>query len=318
MNNKIQIIRGLSIITVVLGHNLILGDIGIIIRPFMNFPVAIFIFLSGYLTRVNIPDLKSFYKKRLTKILVPYVTWSIIYTVAFGRIMEFPVRFLTANTCDIYYYIFIYSIFVLITPLINKLAKSKYRWVGYLITPVSIIITRYLVFIFGITLPFGISSFFFTNWFIYYYLGILIGNKMLSVNINFTKSCIFHLISIVISMAEGFIWNYYGSYDLATTQIKLGSILTSVTFILITYNYFNSDIELFKNKPVKNTIIRYGDASFGIYLSHILVMCFLGYIPYYNDLFFLIKFVIVSVVSLACVIIGKKILGKKFSWMLGL
>lgn len=51
-DKKIQILRGIAIIAVVAIHT-VRGDISIIIRPFINFAVAMFIFLSGYLTKIE-------------------------------------------------------------------------------------------------------------------------------------------------------------------------------------------------------------------------------------------------------------------------
>ena len=64
MNKKIQILRALAIIAVVCIHTVPRNDIGIVLRPFMNFSVALFIFLSEYLTKFPIKSIKEFYKKK--------------------------------------------------------------------------------------------------------------------------------------------------------------------------------------------------------------------------------------------------------------
>ncbi len=89
MNKKIQVLRGISIIAVVLIHTDVEGLVAIFTRPFINFCVATFIFLSGYLTSLNIPNVKSFFKKRLLKMIVPYTIWSIIYTIAYSNYSNF-------------------------------------------------------------------------------------------------------------------------------------------------------------------------------------------------------------------------------------
>lgn len=68
-NNKVQIIRGIAIISVVCIHCLPLNSIQIFVGPFLNFGVATFLFLSGYLTKKNCFNIK----KRVTKVLIPYV-----------------------------------------------------------------------------------------------------------------------------------------------------------------------------------------------------------------------------------------------------
>ena len=63
-NPKIQIIRALAIIAVVMIHTCQNGIMQVYTRPFINFAVATFLFLSGYLTDISNIDIKEFYKKR--------------------------------------------------------------------------------------------------------------------------------------------------------------------------------------------------------------------------------------------------------------
>lgn len=46
----LQAVRGLAIDAVVLIHCLPVSDVTVVLRPFLNWGVAAFIFLSGYLT----------------------------------------------------------------------------------------------------------------------------------------------------------------------------------------------------------------------------------------------------------------------------
>lgn len=79
----LQAIRGASIAAVALIHCLPQEAWVIAVRPFLNFAVAAFIFLSGYLTPMGRtrPPL-PFYKKRAGKIAPPYVLWSAFYLLA--------------------------------------------------------------------------------------------------------------------------------------------------------------------------------------------------------------------------------------------
>src|SRR5665647_1477794 len=88
-----QIIRGICIVFVVLIHcKSGIGyektpidswnfDYWIIMRQFINFPVAIFIFLAGYF--VNIEKVKessrSFIRNRIVRLLIPFLIWSTFY-----------------------------------------------------------------------------------------------------------------------------------------------------------------------------------------------------------------------------------------------
>lgn len=62
MNKKMQIVRALAICAVVMIHSNDGGVIGVGVRPFINFAVAMFIFCSGYLTKLDNSNLLGFYK----------------------------------------------------------------------------------------------------------------------------------------------------------------------------------------------------------------------------------------------------------------
>ena len=78
-NENIQFLRGIAILAVVIIHSSMPDRLRVVIRPFVNYAVALFIFLSGYLTNIDISDKKNFMKKRIIKVIVPYIIWSIIF-----------------------------------------------------------------------------------------------------------------------------------------------------------------------------------------------------------------------------------------------
>ncbi len=49
-NQYLQAVRGVAIAAVVLIHCLSQYDVAVALRPFLNWAVAVFLFLSGYLT----------------------------------------------------------------------------------------------------------------------------------------------------------------------------------------------------------------------------------------------------------------------------
>lgn len=60
---KIQLLRGLAIIAVVFIHNTPTGMSQVYLRPFMNFSVGLFLFLSGLLTNFKKVSLLKRLKK---------------------------------------------------------------------------------------------------------------------------------------------------------------------------------------------------------------------------------------------------------------
>ena len=91
----LQAVRGLAIAAVVLIHCLPQEAASVALRPFLNFAVAAFVFLSGYLTpRERTADAGAFLRRRIGKITAPYVVWTVLYLVARGALT--PLTVLTA------------------------------------------------------------------------------------------------------------------------------------------------------------------------------------------------------------------------------
>lgn len=309
-SNNIQILRGIAIIAVVFIHNTPDGLMQILCRPFLNFCVGIFIFLSGMLSNSS----KWNPRKRITKVVIPYAIWSLVYVVMYQykNWTEIPVIYfkalLTGNAAAIMYYIFVYCEFTLLIPLIDRLAKSKYRYLGFLISPIEIIIMRLIPLIAGyelnryIEVIKGVSC---LVWFTYYYLGYMLGNGLIKLKSSTPILIGYWSIAIVLQIAEGFWYFSMGELNCGT-QVKLTSILAGSIFMMLAYRFLESrkkyDIRLLK---------LLGDCSFGVYFSHLAVMAVLGIVPYYADLvFYPLNAVLAVIFSLICVLIGRRVLGK--------
>ena len=72
-------------------------------------------------------------------------------------------------------------------PLIDRIARSKYKYLGFLISPLEIIFIRLIPLITGyqmneyFKIVMSISC---LGWFTYYYLGYLLGNKIIQLQIS--------------------------------------------------------------------------------------------------------------------------------------
>lgn len=319
-NNMIQIFRALSIIAVVMIHTTPSGEWQVFCRPFINFSVATFLFLSGYLTKIENDNWFAFCKKRIIRVIIPYIIWTIFYTLppifSGDGILVIVKNLITAKATVAMYYIFVYIQFVLLTPWLAQLAKSKHRHWGWLIAPISMIIFKYSGLLTGIE-PNAYVSLLWSDvclgWFTYYYLGLLLGNRIIKPDYSLTTLILLYLVSILLQMAEGYGWLLLGEANCGT-QVKLTSFLTSTLFLLIVYTLLNKpDIDV-KSKFLRSL----GDYSFGIYLCHIMVIMVLRRIPYYTTLSYPFTSFMVVLISWGCCYIGNKICGKKISGWLGL
>ncbi len=151
----IQAVRGLAIAAVVLIHCLPQEAASVTLRPFLNFAVAAFVFLSGYLTpREKAADADTFLRRRLGKIAAPYVVWTILYLVARGAFAPLTVltAFVVGGSAQLYYLV-VYLQLVLLTPLLFRLlGQPVVRAALYAVTPLTLCV-RYALSVVGISLP---------------------------------------------------------------------------------------------------------------------------------------------------------------------
>lgn len=180
-NDRVQLLRAISIIAVVLIHTSPHGVLQPLSRPFINFAVATFFFLSGYLTCIENDNWGKFFKKRILRVLIPYVIWTVLYCIVkkAWSLDQLLYNLVTAKASVMFYFILIYIQFVLLTPLIGKLAKSRYRWMGWCIAPIATLVFRYYPLLSGSEYPTMIKIMMGNcclTWFTFYYLGILLGN----------------------------------------------------------------------------------------------------------------------------------------------
>ncbi len=308
---KIQILRGIAMISVVAIHSIPAGLTSVFLRPFLNFSVGLFLFLSGMLSTKE----KWHPWKRIWKVAIPYVIWTLIYACYNSRasLTAIPINFVKAlvvgNSAPMMYYIFVYCTFTLLIPLIDKLARSKYKYVGFSIAPIEILVMRLLPLITGYlpqsTILNVVLKLSFVGWFTYFYLGYLLGNHIIQNKLSYRNLLILLGISIVLETLEGYWHLSMGSRDCGT-QLKLTTLLTSTVTVLLAYQYIDSE-KIGSSKFLKHL----GDRSFGVFFSHILVHLLLREIPYYADfVIFPLNAVVTLLISFGVCVLGKKLLGR--------
>lgn len=286
-------------------------------RPFINFSVATFLFLSGYLTKSKNANRYAFYKKRIIRVIVPYVIWTILYSlpsiINYGG-KTLLINLLTAKASVPLYYIFVYIQFVILTPYLCKLVQSKYKFIGLVIAPISVIIFKYYELYSGIEFNEYIKLFWSDcclGWFTFYYLGLLLGNNLIRQRLSLKTLSTFYFLSILLQIAEGYYWYSLGEINCGT-QLKLTSILTSSLFCLIIYGIIQNKITL------KNKFLRLlSDYSFGIYLCHMMIIKLLSLCAYYSMIPYPINSAIVIVISWGCCYIMNLICSNKLSYCFG-
>ena len=308
---NIQLLRATAIIVVVLIHTAPYDWKGLIfVRPFLNFGVGLFLFLSGMLSSVD--QWKPV--KRIKKIVIPYLIWSAVYVLimSHNNLKLFPVEYLkktlTGQAAAPLYYVFVYCELTILIPLIDRVAKSKYKMVAFLIPIAEIVSARMVPLMLGITMHKYFASLQLISclgWFGYFYLGYLLGNNLIEIRINNTKLLILLAVGLIWQVGEGYWYYELGHGDFAG-QLKLSAVFVGLIVCVFAYRFVFADL-MIKNKVLKLI----GDNSFGIYFSHMAIMYGLQEVPYIKEIMvFPVNGVIVVFASLALVLIGGKALGK--------
>ncbi len=309
-SSKIQVLRGLAIITVVFIHTTPGGIAQVVCRPFLNIAVGLFLFLSGMLSDAQ----KWKPLKRLTKILIPYAVWTFVYSIMQSYntpgtiIRDYLYHLILGNSAAMMYYVFIYCEFTLLIPLIDRLARSKYRYLGFVVSPLEIICMRSIPLIFGIQLNRYISTIVELSclgWFTYFYLGYLMSKDLICVKIKTKTIAVLWAVSILIQMLEGYWYFLIGSANCGT-QLKITAVLSGSLFCIMAFRYVEADIS-----KIPSLLETLGNYSFGIYFSHLFLKRILSLIPGYSEyVFYPLNAIVLIILSLGVVMAGHRILGK--------
>lgn len=341
-NNFWQAVRGICIICVVLIHcrsgisfkedSIFLSwnyDYWLALRQFINFPVAIFIFLAGYFTNQEKvkKNVMEYFTGRVRRILVPYLIWTAFYTVintVLGYDLGYKTLvknlFLGGASTPLYYLVVLMQL-VILTPILLECLKSK--WLNrlcFLITPMYLLVMYYYQFSNHRQMPF--YSIFCFAWFIFYYFGLYVNYMKLYKSSNDklkTNAVFLVLVALCLSIVECYVLLYFGASDgFASSQIKISSYMYVITVINLLF--------LLEKKYIQenSTLIKLGNASFGVYFAHCFVLIFvnklMGYIPIIHNilpLYQLIQLTITIGVSYGIVVITKRVVGEKFSNLIG-
>ena len=299
-------------------HTTPAGEMQVICKPFINFAVATFVFLSGYLTKADNDNWLAFYRRRITRVLVPYFIWTVIYSIQDIQSEGLSVlvkNLLCANATTTLYYIFVYIQFVLLTPLLGKLAKSRFRHLGWIIAPLSVVLFKYIPAFGDIHLGKHVELLWSDaclGWFTFYYLGLILGNKILSPKFNLINLVFLYCVSLLLQMGEGYLWFTVDPAGCGS-QLKLTSILSSSIFMLFIYSVLSS------NHGTKCRLLStIGDYSFGIYLVHMMILKALEPMALYSAIPYPVTSLIILIISFIFCYICTAVTGKRVGRCLGL
>lgn len=308
-----QLIRGICIILVILIHtlyptdNILINYGNIVIRKIINFVVATFIFMAGYFTNAEI--IKDFYKKKIFRLLPALLIWNFIYTLVWAVsnkptiLTAMKSLIISSNSGHLYYIYVLIQLFViapLLIKFIRKYKKRKIVFIPLLITPIYNTLLTYINIKYVTTIP--LYQYYIFGWFSYYYFGLLAKEKIIKNGI-FTKKEIFNLLTALsLSIVEGIIiYSCFNNYDIAISQLGIINFFYSILICKIFYSISTKKIK------ANEILVKLGDYSFGIYLSHILVLRIVSKISNILSLNYIINIIIKYIITIIICYITNKV-----------
>jgi len=337
-DNYFEAIRGICIIFVVLIHiqngsnykELVAyqfnSNYWLVLRQFINFPVAVFVFITAYFTNITKVSQKpwKYYISRGKRLLIPFVVWSLFYTaISIGKegfnggIVKILIKIIVGQAAAPFYYIVVLMQLIIITPILIKCIKNKYlNTMVFCITPIYLIMTYAYTYVTKHQMP--LYGTIFPAWLMFYYLGLYIKNNGVAQKKDkaLSKAILIVLIALLFSIIEGYILLYSRmSMGFASSQIKISSFVYSLSIINLIFALKDSG---FKTKD--NAITKIGNYSYGIFYVHILWLMILAKltdsIPYIHSLlpvYELIQLTLAIALSALSIVITRKVIGKKLA-----
>lgn len=327
-NRYWQAIRGIAIIAVVFIHcsNLSNSDTlftwegiyYIFFRNIINFPVAVFFFLSGYFTNIFV---KVDLKKKIKRLLVPYFMWTMLYIflrVLMGeRITAYGIiNFFVFGRAAVPLY-FIIALFLanLLTPILIKLIHSKARYLIFGIFGILILL-QYLVYYYNIM---SLKPYFrYVLFMVFYYLGIIL--KTIEIKVSVCKGILLLITAFILQIIETLLLYKLNLSDFVFGQTRLTAFLYAFVIIILCCSLKRIEIKSYLGRALSFL----GDNSYSIFYIHYGILMLLNQLltrirfDFNLPLLQLIQFIVSISVSLLVTMLLRRLLGKKYSYILGI
>ena len=233
----------------------------------MNFPVALFFFISGYFTKNPLNMVRKsggYWKHRILRLLIPYFIWSFIYIAMrfingenFG-IHKILITLITGSAVVPLYYILVLLLFTIITPVLfwsmnNKIADK----IILAVSPTFLVVAFFFLFCFKFN--FWDYLKYTPIWLLFFYLGIRFKEKKPKLNVKYLYIALIAMFAL--QLLETVFLRKIAGFN-AFTQIRFFGFGYSLVLIMLIYEKSK------KSSRKVNLLVRIGDDSFGIYFIH--------------------------------------------------
>lgn len=264
----------------------------VLLNTISQFAVPCFVCISGfvlyYVYNNKEYNILEFYKKRITKIMIPYLIWSAIYIILKHNYFNIPINLniivkdiLLGRASGHLYFIILILQFYIVFPLILK----AYKRINNKVLSMGIFLGINIITILFIRIPF--KDRFFMNYLMFFGLGFLLGDlKLKGFKFNdFLKTTIFTV--YLIFTVYYFIDRYRSIVGLPFIFKELHrytwwifSLISILNIYLLANIFNNTKVNLIENKIIRSL----SNHSFTIYLSHMFFIILLRQSRSFNQL----------------------------------
>lgn len=296
-----------------------------LIRNFLDFPVGLFFVISGYLVNEKnvLCDTKTFLKKRLIRLGLPFLIWTVFYSCVYiymewpdFTVQELISKALRGNVAVHLYFVLVLLQLNIITPFVIKMKQSRiFNIFFWMITPVFYIVNFVYFVNHGDQMP--SEQLYFMSWFIYYYFGLKLKDMEQKYASSKALSCGLVILGFAAFLESLFLIRFGATTNYAVSQMRLfviPYILSSAVLLC------NRKIEI--GNAISKALNSIGEKSYGIYYVHVAFLYCINkaYLIFQEKwgavpLFLLIgiELILTTVLSYLTCCMCEKILGKKFA-----
>lgn len=313
-DSAIELVRVVAMFMIIFDHMLLPINLPCksIISQFLNSGVYIFIILSGYLAgKKVITDWKSWYIKKIKRIMIPYwivilicLTYESIYTHTFNvkmwlvHILDLQGIFGASVTTNPLWFVTLIMLLYLITPVYQWIGCNYRRWVKVLL-PLIVVFQIVFAYTTDIGLQYGHNLSWCMAALISYGIGYFLSDVNLQ-NITLKKTVGITVIAIAVMVLAMLVRNLYDNTPIYDKVVSYDAmVFMSLDIALIVY-FIGKYIKGEKSLKVIRLLDR---ISYEFYLIHQFIIVTIGYsiVKRYSMFVYLIVTIILTLI-LSCIV----------------
>ena len=305
-------LRGIAIIGVIAIHTCdgISDNLSVFTRQLFNCSVPIFLAISGYfLANKDVSSSDKYYyflKKQVPRVYLPMLLWSIpflILSLFNGQGIFKSIGGFLIGGYSIYYFVALILQFYILLPIFQWFANRSGVIISLLITMGAMSILFYTNHIIGLNLPLIIYAAPFPVWMVFFVIGLFVGKKGTSFKPHIPVYGIIVIVGLLLSFVETSYISQMKGF-LAGAGIKGSATLYSFGVLFLMFSLATR----YRSNKFTELISQLGTLSFGIYLSHMFVIFFVGriYHGFFEQPWILKVFIILGISYIGC-FLGYKI-----------